>query len=492
MKAAILFTLGFLFPAMPVRGADPEPAAIDRLMNDALKQWDAPGAALVIVRDDRIVYLQGYGRKHIDKPEPVTPDTVFPLASCTKAFTSTLIATLVDEGEMRWDDPVRKHLPAFHLSDPNADAMVSMRDLLSHRTGVGTHDLLWYRAPWDTDELLKRVGKLPLEYPFRGGYAYSSIMYIAAGKAASDRAKEPWQTLVKARLTDPLGMKATYFTTTDVSAEVLASGHERKDGHVKFTPGLEFAEPNPAGSMHSSARDIAAWLRFQLSNGKTADGQRLVSERNLLETRSPQSIIPLAGANGEQNPDTTLMCYCMGWVKYDYRGKKITAHGGIVDGFRIQLTIVPEENLAFAVLSNLYEPRMTQAVSNALIDRFCGLSERDWNGFYLKFRDDADAAAKAAIEARDKARNPNRKPSLAVDGYAGTYENPAYGTAKVTAKDGKLELHWSSFRVPMEPFEGDAFRIPGGFFAEQFVEFAVKPGQGTTALRFAGMVFEKK
>ncbi|HEY2909483.1 MAG TPA: serine hydrolase domain-containing protein, partial [Gemmataceae bacterium] len=158
----------FLLPSQ-CHAADVEAAAVDRVMADALKSWNVPGAALVIVKDDKIVLLQGYGQKAIDKPEPVTPDTLFPLASCTKAFTSTLLAMLADEGKLRWDDRVRDHLPGFKLSDPNADALVSIRDLLSHRTGVPGNDLLWYHAPWNIDAVLAKVDHLPLTYPFRGG-----------------------------------------------------------------------------------------------------------------------------------------------------------------------------------------------------------------------------------------------------------------------------------------------------------------------------------
>src|SRR3954471_22755714 len=130
------------------RAANPDPAAIDRVMAEALKAWDVPGAALVAASGDRTVVLKGYGRKHIDRPDPVTPDTVFPLASCTKGFTATLLAMQADNGKLGWDDPVRKHLPSFHLADPRADARVTLRDLLAHRTGLNGHDLLWYRAPW--------------------------------------------------------------------------------------------------------------------------------------------------------------------------------------------------------------------------------------------------------------------------------------------------------------------------------------------------------
>jgi CubicO group peptidase (beta-lactamase class C family) len=483
----------FLFLAAPIRAADPDPAAIDRLAADTLRVWDAPGAAVVVVRGEQVPVLKGYGRMRFDRPDPITPDTPFPLASCTKAFTSAVIATLVDEGEMRWDDPVRRHLPPFHLSDPNADALVSVRDLLTHRTGVGQHDLLWYRAPWGLDEAVERAGRLPLDYPFRGGYAYSSLMYIAAGRAAEKRAGRPWQELVRTRLTGPLGMKGVRFTTKDVTADTRPSGHRRgKEGKIEAMPWYEFPDPNPAGSMVATPRDLALWLRFHLAGGKTLDDRRLVSERNLLETRSPQNVIRVEGNARRMNPDTVQMCYGMGWVIYDHRGKHVVAHGGIIDGFRLVFALVPEEKLGFAVIANLHETRLPQALINILIDRYCGLPERDWNGLFLKFQADDEAAAKSAVEARNKARDPNLKPTLVPDGYVGSYHHVAYGTAKVSADGGKLVLEWSTFRCPLEHFEGDVFRVTEGFFEDRPVAFAARPRQPASAVQFAGVVFERK
>lgn len=475
----------------PVRAADPDAAAVDRVVADALKAWDVPGAAVAVVRGDEVVVLKGYGRKHLDRPDPVTPDTLFPIASCTKAFTSTLLAMLVDDGRLGWDDPVRDHLPGFKLSDPHADAMVVLRDLLAHRTGVTGHDLLWYRAPWGVDEVLKRVDKLPLTYPFRGGFDYSSIMYMAAGRAAAHRAGRPWEALVKDRITDPLGMKGVFFTTTDIPATAdRAAGHRKgKDGKVALMPAYDMPEPNPSGSIQASARDLAAWAKFHLAGG-VAGGKRLVSERNLHETHRPQTIIRLDGAARAMNPDTHQLSYGLGWVVSDHRGKRVLAHGGLIDGFRAQITLLPDEKLGIVLLNNLHETRMNQALTNTLIDRYCGLPARDWNAFFLKVVADADAAKVAALDARNKARDPAVKPTLGAAAYAGEYASPAYGKAKVTAADGKLKLAWSSFTCPLEHFQADTFRVTAGYFEDGLVEFAGTPG-GVTALRFTGVVFKK-
>jgi CubicO group peptidase (beta-lactamase class C family) len=478
--------------AVPARAADPDTATVDRILTDAMRAFDVPGAALVIVRDDRVLILKGYGVKRFDRPDPVTPDTVFPLASCTKAFTSTLLAMLVDEGKLGWDDPVRDRLPGFRLSNPEADSKVTLRDLLCHRTGIGGNDLLWYRAPWGVDEILKRIDKLPQEYPFRGGFQYSSLMYMAAGRAAANVAGKPWEALVRERITGPLGMKGVAFTSREVPASGdSASGHSKNsEGKLEVMTLYEMKEPNPAGSVHATARDLAAWMRFHLSGGLAGD-ERLVSTKTLRETHTAQNPIPLEGSAKAMNPDTEKLSYGLGWVVNDHRGKRVVAHGGMIDGFRVQITLLPEEKLGVAILNNLHETRMNQAVTNTLIDRYCGLSPRDWNGFFLKLVADTDTARRAAIEARNKARNGDTKPTLGVASYAGDYEDAGYGKARVLEKDGKLVLEWSSFTCPLEHFQDDVFRVSGGFLEDKLVEFLPVESR-CAAVRFIGVLFRRR
>lgn len=480
-----------LIVAPPAPAADPSSAEVDRVMADALKAWDVPGAALVVVKGGEVEVLKGYGVRQLGRPEPVGPDTVFPLASCSKAFTSTLLATLVDDGKLGWDDGVRDHLPTFHLSDPHADALVTVRDLLAHRTGLGGNDRLWYHAPWNLDETLRRVDKLPLAYPFRAGFEYTSLTYIAAGRLAARRAGKPWEQLVKERIADPLGMAGVRFTTAEPPADRAVGHHVPKGGRLEPMPAYDMPEPNPAGSVQASARDLGAWLKFHLSGGLAPDGRRLVGEKALAETHTPQTIIRLEGAARAMNPDTTQLSYGLGWVVSDHRGKRVLAHGGMIDGYRVQVTLLPDEKLGIAVLNNRHETRMNQAVTNTLIDRYGDLPDRDWNGFFGKIVADAEAARRAALDARNAARNPGTKPSLAADGYAGEYADPAYGTAKVWAKGGKLAVDWSSFRCPLEHFQDDVFRVTDGHLEDQLVEFATAPGRGAVAMRFGGVVFKK-
>ena len=477
----------------PVRADEPKPETIDAALESALKTFQAPGAAVAVVRPDQVLVLKGYGRCSASANDPVTTDTVFPLASCTKQFTTALLAMLVDDGALAWDDPVKKHLPAFKLSDPNANALLTVRDLVSHRTGLGGHDLLWYRAPWGLDHTLKQVPLLPLDYPFRGGYRYSSIPFMAAGRIAEGCGKEKWEKLVLERLCEPLEMKGVYFTTAQIPGNAdRACGHRlTKEGRIERMPVYEMTEPNPSGSMNATVRDLAAWLQFQVAEGVAPSGKRLVSTQALLETRAPQTIMRLDGAEKALFPETVQMSYAMGWVANDYRGLKVVGDGGLIDGFRIQITLVPDKDLGFAVLTNLHDTRMPMAVTNALIDLYCGLPAKDWNAHYHKVEVDAAAARKKGLEDRDKKRDPTVKPSLPLADYTGEYIHPAYGTATVAFRDGKLSARYSSFRYPMEPYEGDSFRVTDGFFADELAVFTVKGG-AVTGLKLSEIEFRRK
>jgi CubicO group peptidase (beta-lactamase class C family) len=478
---------------LPGRLAAAEPPVQDaeKLVATALKTWNVPGAAVVIVRGDDRLLLKGFGVRSLGDPAPVGVDTQFPLASCTKAFTTTLLAMLDDDGTMHWDDSPRKHFPEFSLSDPNANALLTVRDLLCHRCGIGGHDVLWYHAPWSIDETLKRAGALPLDYPFRGGFQYSSIPYLVAGRACEKRTGEKWEKLVRARICDPLGMKGVSFTTRELPADA-ARGHKLgKNGKPEPVPRYEIREPNPAGSINLSARDLEAWLKFHLSDGLDPNGTRLVSVRNLEETRTPHNVIRLDGLAKALNPDTVQLSYALGWLVYDHRGKKVVSHGGMIDGFRVQVTLLPGENLGIAVLANLQETRMNAALVNSLIDLYCRLPARNWNEFFLKVVEQEAADRKASLEAREKARNPNAKPTLALAGYSGKYTHPAYGVAEVIAANGKLSLTWSSFTCPLAHFEGDTFRVESGFFEERLVTFEVKDGR-TRTLTFTEQKFQRQ
>jgi CubicO group peptidase (beta-lactamase class C family) len=463
-------------------------AAIDAVVRDALKAWQAPGVAVGVVQRGQVIYLKGVGLKELGKDKPVTPDTLFPIGSCTKMFTTTAMAMMVDEGRMHWDEPVRNKLPEFRLADPRIDALVTLRDLVCHRTGLGSHDLLWYRAAWDLKESIRRIGLVAPSLQFRSSFMYQSTMVSAAGLAVDKAAgaKEPsgagWASIVQKRLFDPLGMDHCQFATKDaLAAPDHATPHRRnKEDKIAVIPHYHFREPDPAGSIYACASDLCKWAIFQMGDGSIKkDGKTvlLVSAANLQETHTPQNIIPLAGSDGLMQPETIQMSYGMGWVIQDYRGEKLVSHAGRIDGFRTHITLVPKAQLGIVLLNNLDATDMNLAISNSIVDLVLRLRTRDWNAYLGKVAKDRDENVKNVLKEREERRHQLRKegplPSRKLEAYTGEYFEPAFGTARVTLEKGQLVWHWSTFTAPLEHSHFDTFLAKNEILNNPLINFTL-------------------
>jgi CubicO group peptidase (beta-lactamase class C family) len=468
-----------LLPLLPGRGrADGVDAkAIDTLAREALKAWKAPGLALAVVRGDDVVYLGGHGLRAAGKTDEVTPNTLFPLASCSKAFTTAALALLVDAGKLAWGDPVRKHLPWFRLSDALADRAVTVRDLVTHRTGLGPHELLWYRAPWSPEDAVRRAGLLPLDKPFRSVFQYQSTMFTAGGLVAAAAAGAKWQELLQERLFDALGLRSTLCVPAEAAKAVArATGHRLGDGgEPEAVPFYVHAGPDAAGTVFTTARDLSRWLRFQLAD-----------KGALAETHTPQIPLRLLDYEREVHDQTHQVGYGMAWVVQDYRGHKLVSHAGAIDGFRAHLTLVPGAKLGLALLNNLEKSQLNLALSYTLVDRFLGLPERDWHA-HIRAAVEREAER---VEARQRDRRALRQrdtqPSLELAAYAGAYEHPAYGTVRIEADRDDLKWSWNTFTTALSHFHHDVFDLPIAMLGNAQVVFSLDAGARVSALTVTG------
>lgn len=430
--------------------------AIDNLVRSALKRWNVPGVAVAIVRDDKVIYLKGHGVRSIEDGTKVTPDTLFPIASCTKSFTTAAMALLVDQGKMRWDDPPGKFVPYFHLSDPLVDREVTLRDLVTHRTGLRDHLLLWYRSPVPQKERIQRFAHLPLDKPFRTSFQYQSTMFTVAGLAVAEASGMSWDDFVRKRLLDPLDMKTTYFTTTAIAKIANKASPHRLDSEKQphLMEPYPMDTPEPAGSIQSNAHDLAKWLLFQL------DGKSLISAHNLTEMHTPQIVIPLDAVDRIQFPETNQMSYGLGWVIQDHLGHRLLQHGGAIDGFRCHFTLVPKSRLGIVLLCNLHQTRMNIALSNSLLELLLGLPRRDWNEIVAGAERQDEAEAQRKESERQKRRRFDTRPSRELGGYTGAYSHPAYGTVHVTLENGRLLWKWERWSAALAHYHFDTFILP--------------------------------
>jgi CubicO group peptidase (beta-lactamase class C family) len=460
--------------------------AVNELVQSALTKWSVPGVAVAIVRGDEVIYLKGHGVRSVEDRAEVTADTLFPIASCTKSFTTAAMALLVDEGKMSWDDPPRKYVPYFHLSDPLVDSEVTLRDLVTHRTGLRDHHLLWYRSPLTQEERIRRFGLLPLDKPFRTTFQYQSTMFTVAGLAVAKASGMPWADFVQKRLLDPLDMKATYFTTTAI-AEIANKAnphclppHSGEGGErPRLMEPYPMEVPEPAGSIQSSARDLSKWLRFQLDGrshapcGNEGEGKPLVSARNLKEMHTPQIVIPLDAVDRIMFPETNQMSYGMGWVIQDHFGYRLLQHGGAIDGFRCHFTLVPKARLGIVLLCNLHQTRMNIALSNSLLEMLLGLPHRDWNALVAEAQRKDEAEAEKKEREKQKRQHLDTQPSRELAGYAGFYEHPAYGTVRITLEDGRLVWQWNRWSAALIHYHYDTFTLPIEKMGEPRVVFTL-------------------
>ncbi len=471
---ALWVVLVLLTQLTSCRADAPEADAIKTAVDDALQSWHVPGVAVAIVRGEEIIYLKGHGVRSVEDRAAVTPDTLFPIASCTKSFTTTALAMLVDEGKLRWDDPPRKFVPYFRLSDPLVDREVTLRDLVTHRTGLRDHYMLWRRSPWTQEEIIRRVGRLPLDKPFRSAFQYQSTMFTVAGFAAAKASGMPWEDLVQKRLLDPLDMKATRFTTKAIEKVAdKASPHRLNGDNRPYTIAPYPMEvPEPAGSIQSNVRDLSKWLLFHLNN-KTIDGKPLVSPRNLDETHTSQIMMHMDAIDRALFPETNRMSYGMGWVIQDHFGHRLLQHAGAIDGFRCHFTMVPRSRLGIVLLCNLHHSRMNIALSNSLLEILLKLPHRDWNRTVAEAaRRDRAEADREELEDRKRRLLPTR-PTRELNGYAGVYEHPAYGAVRVSLESGRLIWQWHRYSAALVHCYYDTFALPIEIMGEPRVVFAL-------------------
>jgi CubicO group peptidase (beta-lactamase class C family) len=481
------FLLAALFLATFVRAQSIDPAAVDRIAGEAMTAWHAPGIAVAVVVDDKVVLAKGYGTADIAAKKPLTADTLFEIASTTKAFTATAMAMLVDEKKLDWDDPVRKHLPWFRVADPNTDALLTLRDLVSHRSGLGRHDELWDLTAMSRDELLHRVITLPPARPIRTGYIYNNLMFVAAGESVAAAAKTSWEDVIRTRIFGPLGMTHSRITFAEWNASEHAISYRWHPATQDVTP-IAFANYDalgPAGTIKSCARDMAQWLRFQLAGG-AIDGKHLLSQAALDETHMPQLALHRDAESRETSPETNVASYAMGWNVLDYRGDMLIAHAGALNGFRTQAALLPNRHAGVVVMTNVSRGLAAVAVRNAILDRILGGATRDWNALLLaadKKSDERDAKARTDREGK---RVANTKPTHDLAAYAGTYESAGYGTATVTLDGGKLVLRWGRAPMTLTHWHYDTFRMLDEVNEyDELVSFTLDPTDG----HVRGMVF---
>jgi CubicO group peptidase (beta-lactamase class C family) len=483
--AAVVFFLGV------AASAQLSEAILDKAARDTIAAWHIPGLAIAVVQNDRVIFIKGYGIKEIGGTHPVTADTLFEIGSTTKAFTATAMAMLADEKALSWDDPVRNYVPGFHISNSCSDESVTLRDIASHRSGVARHDELWDDSDFSREELIRRIGAMKIWKPIRAGYQYNNLMFVTAGEAAASAAKMPWEQLIRTRIFAPLGMTESRIAFAEWPASDHATGHrwDDKTERASIQPMRNYDALAPAGTIKSSAHDMAQWLRFQLAGG-VIDGKRLLSQEAFDETHTPQTIIPIGPATRQLYPDTNFLNYGLGWNISDYHGELLVAHAGALNGFRTNVSILPKRNLGVVILENIGRGSALAALRSTILDRFLGAPQRNWNSDLLAMEKADIAKAEARNAEREAKRVTAPKPSHELAAYVGSYHNAGFGDLTLSITNDALVLHWQRLTLPLVHENYDTFsaidRIED---IDEPVQFRLSPAGDVTGFTLFGEDF---
>ncbi len=443
--------------------AQPAPlTGFDDLVARAMKDWRVPGLAMAVAKDGKIVVERGYGVRQLGQPAPVDSHTLFAIGSTTKAMTAALVGMLVDDKLLAWDDPVVKHLPWFQLKDPAVTRELTVRDLLTHRGGLGNADYLWYGQSNSTEEILKRVRLIEPAYSVRSSFIYQNIMYAAAGAVIEAAGRKPWAETIRLRIFEPLGMRDSIATAATLKAHAnVAAPHDIVGGQVRVIENMSVDPVASAGAVWSSVSDMARWMQFLLDGGRIggSGGKRLIGEATFAELFKPQTIAPF-----DMYPTTSVvkphwMTYGLGWFQQDYRGRAVDFHTGSIDGMTAIHGLMRDDRLGVYVLANLDHAEVRHALMYAVLDRYIGAPERDWSAELLKLYTGIKRQADESREKEEAKRVRGTTPSLPLAQYAGTYSDPLRGDVEVTLSDGGLRLrHGPGFVGRLEHWHYNTFR----------------------------------
>ena len=412
---------------------------LDGFVSKAMQTWNVPGLALVVLKDDQAILAKGYGVREMDKPEPVDEHTLFAIASNTKAFTATALGLLVQEGKLAWDDPVIKHLPTFRLHDPHATQMITVRDLLCHRSGLGTWagDVLLL-SRYNTEEVVRRLQHIPPAYNFRAGYGYSNLMFITAGLIIETVSGVSWDDFIRQQIFEPLGMNDSITNPRYLKERTnIAVPHEDVKEKLQTVVQREDAHVGAAGSIHASVADIALWMRLHINKGYL-NGKQIVDQAIIEETQTPHTPIKLAALEKKIFPSRHFSAYGLGWFLSDLYGKFFVRHTGGVDGMLSSTVLIPEEKIGIAVFTNKLPNDAFAAVPNFLIETLLGNTPADWIQTYLDLDKEAREKEIEAQKQKEATWDKDTHPSLALEKFAGEYESSILGGATVSVEDNAL------------------------------------------------------
>ena len=465
-----LFVIGLLLPALtwPAEINDPDIAkkldGFDAYMSKVLKDWNTAGIGVGVVVNDKLVFAKGYGYRDYEKKLPFTSATVCPIASNTKLFTAVAAGMLVEDGKLTWDKPIRDSVPTIRFYNDQLNNTVTLRDMLSHRTGVTRHDTIWYKSDFTRKELFDRLKYLEPQEPMREAFLYNNLMFAAAGYMIELQSGKRWEDFVREKILNPLDMKSTGYSISDMThqPDFGVPFTEKRDSFELYKiPYYEDIEGvAPCGAIASNIDDISHWLIALMNDGKYK-GRQVLPAAVLKATLEPAIALPNTLTESLGYWEILNSAYGMGRQTASYRGHLLTFHGGDLPGFHSQVSFMPREHFGVIVLViGDHAAPLYNVVSYNVYERLLGMDQTPWSERRLAMRLKSKEAGKQARAKASEDRVPNTKPSHALGDYVADYENAAYGVMKIGLKDNQLQFDFHKMKMPMTQFHYDRFDTP--------------------------------
>ncbi len=456
---SIVILLLLLVSSLPAQNGKME--TIDKYIEKTRQDWQIPGLAVAIVKDDKVVFAKGYGVRTLGETAKVDENTLFAVASNSKAFTTTLLAMQADAGLLGWDDPVIDYLPDFQMYDPYVTRTLTIRDLVTHRGGLPTYggDHLWIGHDLSRSEILRRIRFLEPTAPFRSKYQYQNLMFLVAGELSAKVAGKSWDDLMSERIFQPLGMKSANTSIRKLpDMDNVASPHEYVKGKITAIPYDNLDNVAPAAAVNASVMDMVQWMRFNLNKGKV-NGEALVSEGQMRQLHSIHMPVPVS-KYAEKFYQRQFAGYGLGWFISDYQGIRLVGHGGGMSGMISLQTLVPSEDLGIMVVTNFAPSSPTRAITHRILDVLLDAGERNWSTEMLNARESSKQSAAEKEKGIQAERKKNTKSSLPLTALAGTYHNDLSGDVVLSVKNDKLWFEYNArHRGYLQHWHYNTFRI---------------------------------
>ncbi len=470
-------------------------AVFDAYVQKSIKEWEVPGLAIVVVKNNEVVFKKAYGTTELGTDHAVDNQTLFVCASTTKAMTATCMGILVDEGKIKWDDPVIKYLPDFRLYDPWVTRELRVRDLFLHNTGVGNTDYLWADNILSSNEVLDHMQLVKPSYSLRSGFIYQNVFYLVAGKVIEKVSGMPWSAFITQHIFQPLGMNRTKAELKQITDANMTKPHFRIDSVIRVIEHDTADVIGPAGSVWSSIDDISLWLKCMLDSSKYSGG-RLVQPNTWKELLKPQTLV----TDEQFYPTQTITLpnfktYAMGWFQQDYKGRKLNFHTGSLAGAVAIHAQMPEEKTGVYIFANLDHAEIRHALMFKALDQFALGGNRDWSAEFLTLYTNLHKEAEKKNKENEAKRVLHTNPSLPLESYTGKFEDPLYGTAEVTIKNGSLFIRINQkLTGKIEHWNYDSFRIlyDKEWNGKDIISFRLNTLGKVSELVMGGMVLKKK